>query len=143
MIYLLGGPPRVGKSIISKTITKKYEINVVSTDSLGAVLENVLDPESEPGLFGVNRFNEMTAEQKDGDYFSAGKLDLPKEVIIFDITKPHTLFTKDSNRPQKPSEIQEVTKQALDNGRPTIIDIVIDPDEAPSFDARAEAMARA
>ena len=44
MIYLLGGPPRVGKSIISKTITKKYSINVVSTDSLGAVLENVLDP---------------------------------------------------------------------------------------------------
>ena len=24
MIYLLGGPPRVGKSIISKTITNKY-----------------------------------------------------------------------------------------------------------------------
>ena len=46
-------------------------------------------------------------------------------------------------RVEKPSEIQEVTKQALDNGRPTIIDIVIDPDEAPSFDARAEAMARA
>ena len=43
MIYLLGGPPRVGKSIISNTITKKYSINVVSTDSLGAVLENVLD----------------------------------------------------------------------------------------------------
>jgi len=61
MIYLLGGPPRVGKSIISKTITVKHGINVVSTDSLGAVLESVLDPEVEPGLFIVNRFNEMAA----------------------------------------------------------------------------------
>ena len=60
MIYLLGGPPRVGKSIISKTITEKHGINVVSTDSLGAVLENVLSSEAEPGLFVFNRFNEMT-----------------------------------------------------------------------------------
>ena len=61
MIYLLGGPPRVGKSIISKAITAKHGINVVSTDSLGAVLESVLDPEVEPGLFVFNRFNEMTS----------------------------------------------------------------------------------
>ena len=46
-------------------------------------------------------------------------------------------------RATKPDEIMDVTKEALDNGRPTIVDIVIDPDEAPSFDARAEAMARA
>jgi acetolactate synthase I/II/III large subunit len=46
-------------------------------------------------------------------------------------------------RATKPDEIIDVTKEALDNGRPTIVDIVIDPDEAPSFDARAEAMARA
>jgi len=36
----------------------------VSTDSLGAVLENVLDPELEPGLFIVNRFNEMCVEDR-------------------------------------------------------------------------------
>ena len=64
MIYFLGGPPRVGKSIIAKTITSKYSINVGSTDSLGAVLENVLDPELEPGLFIVNRFNEMCVEDR-------------------------------------------------------------------------------
>jgi len=46
-------------------------------------------------------------------------------------------------RVEKPGEIVDVTKQALENGRPTVIDVVIDPDEAPSFDARAEAMARA
>ena len=64
MIYLLGGPPRVGKSIISKTITKEHGINVVSTDSLSAVLESVVDPEIEPELFIVNRFNEMPAKDK-------------------------------------------------------------------------------
>ncbi len=46
-------------------------------------------------------------------------------------------------RVEKPDEIQEITKQALDNGRPTLVDVLIDPEEAPSFDARAEAMTRA
>ena len=64
MIYFLGGPPKVGKSIISKTITKKYGISVVSTDSLGAVLENILDPEIAPGLFIINRFNTMSEAER-------------------------------------------------------------------------------
>jgi 2-phosphoglycerate kinase len=59
MIYFVGGPPRVGKSIMAKAITKEYGISSVATDSLGAVLETVLSPESEPGLFVVSRLNEM------------------------------------------------------------------------------------
>jgi 2-phosphoglycerate kinase len=59
MIYLLGGPPRVGKSIISNEIRQKSAMNVVSTDSLGAVLENVLSPESAPDLFVFDKFNKM------------------------------------------------------------------------------------
>jgi 2-phosphoglycerate kinase len=59
MIYFVGGPPRVGKSIIAKTITRLHGINAISTDSLGAVLETILDPETEPGLFAISRFNEM------------------------------------------------------------------------------------
>jgi len=59
VIYFVGGPPRVGKSIIAKAITKQHAISAVSTDSLGEVLESVLDPEVEPGLFAVSRFNEM------------------------------------------------------------------------------------
>jgi acetolactate synthase I/II/III large subunit len=46
-------------------------------------------------------------------------------------------------RISRPEEIEPVVKQALDNKRPTVIDVVIDTKEAPSFDARAEAMARA
>ena len=60
MIYLLGGPPRVGKSIISRAITAEHGVNVVSTDSLGAVLETVLSPEVEPDLFIVSRLSGMT-----------------------------------------------------------------------------------
>jgi len=64
MIYFLGGPPKVGKSIISKAITRKYGINVVSTDSLGAVIENILDPEIVPELFVINRFNELAESDR-------------------------------------------------------------------------------
>jgi 2-phosphoglycerate kinase len=60
MIYLLGGPPRVGKSIISRTITADHGVNVVSTDTLGAVLESVLSPKLEPDLFAVSRLEELT-----------------------------------------------------------------------------------
>ena len=64
MIYLLGGPPRVGKSIISCEIRQKHAVSVVSTDTLGAVLENALSPEAAPDLFIFAKFHEMTmAEQ--------------------------------------------------------------------------------
>jgi len=46
-------------------------------------------------------------------------------------------------RIERPEEIAEVTEAALNNKRPTVVDVHIDPDEAPSFDARAEAMIRA
>ena len=59
MIFLLGGAPRVGKSIISSEIRQKHAVSVVSTDTLGAVLENVLSPEAAPDLFVFSRFNEM------------------------------------------------------------------------------------
>ena len=59
MIFLLGGPPRVGKSIISSEIRQKHAVSVVSTDTLGAVLENVLSPETAPDLFIFGRFYEL------------------------------------------------------------------------------------
>ena len=64
MIYFLGGPPRIGKSIIAKAITRQHGINAVSTDSLGVVLETVLRPEAMPSLFAVSRFNEMPEAER-------------------------------------------------------------------------------
>jgi 2-phosphoglycerate kinase len=64
MIFLLGGPPRVGKSIISNEIRQKHAVSVVSTDTLGAVLENVLSPESAPDLFVFSEFNKMPMPER-------------------------------------------------------------------------------
>jgi len=64
MIFLLGGPPRVGKSIIANEIRQKHAVSVVSTDSLGAVLENVLSPEVAPDLFVFDKFNKMPMTER-------------------------------------------------------------------------------
>ncbi len=59
MIYLLGGPPRVGKSKISSEIRNQYSVSVVSTDTLGAVLDSVLSRDEYPDLFIFAKFNEL------------------------------------------------------------------------------------
>jgi 2-phosphoglycerate kinase len=64
MIFLIGGPPRVGKSIISSEIRQKRAVSVVSTDTLGAVLENVLSPEAVPDLFVFGKFHEMPMAER-------------------------------------------------------------------------------
>jgi 2-phosphoglycerate kinase len=64
MIFLLGGAPRVGKSIIAAELRRRYALSVVSTDTLGAVLESVLSPEAAPDLFVFSRFNEMPAAER-------------------------------------------------------------------------------
>lgn len=64
MIFLLGGPPKVGKSIIANEIRKKHAVSVVSTDALGVVLENVLSPESTPDLFVFDEFNRMPMTER-------------------------------------------------------------------------------
>jgi 2-phosphoglycerate kinase len=60
----LGGPPKVGKSVIAGAIRQKSAVSVVSTDSLGAVLENVLSPEAAPDLFIFDRFNRMPLAER-------------------------------------------------------------------------------
>jgi 2-phosphoglycerate kinase len=64
MIFLLGGPPRVGKSIIASEIRQKHAVSVVSTDSLGAALENVLSPAAAPDLFVFDKFNKMPMAER-------------------------------------------------------------------------------
>ena len=64
MIFLLGGPPRIGKTIISNEIRQNHAVSVVSTDTLGAVLENVLSPELVPDLFVFDKFNKMPIAER-------------------------------------------------------------------------------
>jgi len=65
MIFLLGGPPRVGKSIIANAIQQKHAVSIVSTDSLCAVLQNVLSSESAPDLFIFDRFNKKSMAERE------------------------------------------------------------------------------
>jgi 2-phosphoglycerate kinase len=65
MIFLLGGPPKVGKSTISSKVRRKHAVSVVSTDSLGAVLENVWSPETAPNLFDKDKFNKMPLAERE------------------------------------------------------------------------------
>jgi 2-phosphoglycerate kinase len=64
MIFLLGGPPRVGKSIIAGEIRRKRALSAVSTDTLGAVLESVLSPKAAPDLFVFDKFNKMPMTER-------------------------------------------------------------------------------
>ena len=64
MIYLLGGPPRTGKSILGAQICSAHCISMVSTDSLGAALECLLTPTLEPDLFAFTRFNELPMAER-------------------------------------------------------------------------------
>ena len=64
VIYLIGGPPRVGKSILSSEIRRRYAISVVSTDALGAVLERFLNPQAVPDLFVFEAFQEMSEAER-------------------------------------------------------------------------------
>jgi 2-phosphoglycerate kinase len=65
MIFLLGGPPKVGKSTISGKIRQTYAVSVVSTDSLGAALGNVWRDETAPDLFVVDKFNKMPPAERE------------------------------------------------------------------------------
>jgi 2-phosphoglycerate kinase len=64
MIFLLGGPPRVGRSTVSSEIQQKHPVSVVSTDSLGAVLENVLSPEAVPDLFVFKKLGKIPLTER-------------------------------------------------------------------------------
>ena len=64
MIYLLGGPPRVGKSIISSEIRQKHALSVISTDTLAAVLQRALSPEAAPDLYVFEAFNQIPMAQR-------------------------------------------------------------------------------
>jgi 2-phosphoglycerate kinase len=66
MIYLIGGPPRVGKSIVSRAIAKRRRVSAVSTDSLAAVLESVLGSGAEPRLHAIEGVGHRCSDVSEG-----------------------------------------------------------------------------
>lgn len=51
MIYLIGGAPRLGKSIVAKRLMAKLVVSWMSTDALRDVLYETADPERRTALF--------------------------------------------------------------------------------------------
>jgi acetolactate synthase-1/2/3 large subunit len=68
---------------------------------------------------------------------------IASEFINPDFTRMAEAMGAVGLRITKPEEIASVVHQALDNNRPTVVDIAMDPGEMPSYDARAEAISRA
>ncbi|MDZ7611328.1 MAG: hypothetical protein U5L10_01055 [Candidatus Moranbacteria bacterium] len=54
MIYLIGGPPKCGKTTLAKQLSRKKSIPWLSTDTLQSVIKPYLDPESLPEKFPVS-----------------------------------------------------------------------------------------
>lgn len=107
MIFLLGGPPRVGKSIISRTIQQKHAVSVVSTDSLGAALESVLSPEAAPNLFVFDRFGKMPLP----DRMRLIKKD-PAVLIDYVIKESHVIW----------NAVEAFTRKENNEGRDALIE---------------------
>jgi acetolactate synthase-1/2/3 large subunit len=68
---------------------------------------------------------------------------IASEFINPDFVKLAEAMGAEGLRISKPDDVTPVVTQALNNGRPTVIDVQIDTSEAPSYDFRAEAMVRA
>ncbi|MBP9747683.1 hypothetical protein KBD13_01975 [Patescibacteria group bacterium] len=70
MIYLIGGAPRVGKSIIANKVTEAMNATLVSTDDLCSEVTKVLSPEEKkrrfplPGFSGTASENTLTPEER-------------------------------------------------------------------------------
>ena len=87
--------------------------------------------------------NQSLAMIKDLQKIMFGGRKIASEFINPDFVKLAESMGAVGLRITSPDDISPVVREALTNKRPTVVDVIIDPDEAPSFDARAEAMTRA
>jgi 2-phosphoglycerate kinase len=107
MIFLIGGPPRVGKSIISSEIRQQHAVSVVSTDTLGAVLENVLSPDTVPDLFVFVKFNEMPIAERAKSIMTD-----PAELIDYVRRESHIVW----------KAVEAFVRRENDEGRDTLVE---------------------
>jgi acetolactate synthase-1/2/3 large subunit len=87
--------------------------------------------------------NQSLAMIKDIQKLMFGGRKIASEFVNPDFVKLAEAMGAVGLRITQPDEIEETVTEAIQNGRPTVVDVLVDPDEAPSFDARAEAMTRA
>ena len=63
-VYLIGGPPRVGKTNLALEFIKQRPILATSTDAIRYTLRRVIDKNTSPALFNVGKFTSNNPEQR-------------------------------------------------------------------------------
>ncbi len=62
--YLIGDPPRVGKTSLTLKFIERKPILATSTDAIRYTLRRVVDEHSKPDLFNVGKFTSNDPEQR-------------------------------------------------------------------------------
>ena len=68
MIYLIGGPPRCGKSTVAKVLSEKTGIPWISTDAIECMVKPYISAEVIPELFPKSYIRELTASSNERMY---------------------------------------------------------------------------
>jgi 2-phosphoglycerate kinase len=76
MIYLIGGPPRSGKTILSKKISKRLGIPCISCDTLETIVRAHIPKNQWKQKFPKNEIRKMTKQNNDIMYssYTAGQI---------------------------------------------------------------------
>ncbi|MBP9747588.1 hypothetical protein KBD13_01470 [Patescibacteria group bacterium] len=76
MMYLIGGPPRSGKTTLAKKLSSRLRIGWVSVDILESVVREYTPKKNHPKLFPKNTLREKTGGSNDEMYerFSAREI---------------------------------------------------------------------
>lgn len=68
MIYLLGGPPRCGKTMVAKQLAAKLDVPWITADMLESVISVYVADKDYPQLFPKNVIREKTDQSNDTMY---------------------------------------------------------------------------
>lgn len=68
MIYLIGGPPRCGKSTLAKMLSQKLRISWISTDTLESIVSVYASSSNYPKRFPKNILRRRTHQSNDEMY---------------------------------------------------------------------------
>lgn len=102
MIYLIGGAPRVGKSIIAKRLAEKLSIRFVSTDELCERYSQAIPEAEREEKFPFPGFSGDSAENKSA----------PEELVGFQLTEAKSLEP----------EIRRIISRALSKDEALVIE---------------------
>lgn len=81
MVYLIGGAPRSGKTILSRELGKKFGISWISVDSLESIVKRYIPKEQHDVHFPKDRFRELIEKSNDIMYQNNSAEEIAKAYI--------------------------------------------------------------